>query len=143
MKSNFTSLPPLCHAGPVMFKKLLPFLTLLLITGCAGTFSRLTPLMQPRNANNIYAVEVEFTSSQQSLRWDSIQGDIVLQDGTVLPMRKVLGMPNRWEGLVPVPASQDVVSYRVKFDYTVNTFGKPPQPTSTLSPIYTLHITAE
>jgi hypothetical protein len=125
-----------------MFKKLLPFLTLLLITGCAGTFSRLTPLMQPRNANNLYAVEVEFTSSQQALRWDSIQGNILL-DGNLLPMRKVLGMPNRWEGLVPVPPGSDVVSYRVKFDYLVNTFGKPPQPGSMLSPIYTLHITAE
>jgi hypothetical protein len=125
-----------------MFKKLLPLLTLLLITGCAGTFSRLTPLMQPRNANNLYPVEVEFASSQQALRWDSIQASIVL-DGNLLPMRKVLGMPNRWEGLVPVPPSSDVVSYRVKFDYTVNTFGKPPQPASILSPIYTLHITAE
>lgn len=142
MKSNFTSLPLLCHAGPVMFKKLLPFLTLFLITGCAGTFSRLTPLMQPRNANNLYAVEVEFTSSQSALRWDSIKGSIVL-DGNLLPMRKVLGMSNRWEGLVPVPPNSDVVSYRVKFDYLYNSFGKPPQPGSMLSPIYTLHITAE
>jgi hypothetical protein len=123
-----------------MLKKILPLLTLLLITGCAGTFSRLTPLVQVRNDNNLYSVEVAFTSSQQSLRWDSIQANIQLRDGSLLPMRKVMGVPNRWEGLVPVPAGQDAVSYRVKFDYLVNTFGKPPQPTSSVTPVYTLRV---
>ena len=122
-----------------MLKKLLPFLTLLLITGCAGTFTRLTPLEQPRNANNLYSVEVSFTSEQQSLRWDSVQANILL-DGNLLPMRPVLGLSNRWEGLVPVPAGQNSVSYRVKFDYTYNSFGKPPQPSSVVTPVYTLHI---
>jgi hypothetical protein len=122
-----------------MLKKFLPFLALLLITGCAGTLSRLTPLQQPRNANNLYPVEISFTSSQQSIRWDSVQANISL-DGNLLPMRKVEGVPNRWEGLVPVPAGQNSVSYRVKFDYLYNSFGKVPQPSSEISPVYTLQI---
>ena len=88
-----------------MLKKFLPLLVLpaLLLAGCTtAQFTRLTPLQQPRNTNNVYAVEVAFNSSQQSLRWDSIK-PYVLVNGQQLPMRQVLGMENRWEGLVPVP----------------------------------------
>ena len=38
--------------------------------------------------NNLYPVEVAFNSSQQSLRWDSIQ-PYVLVNGEPYPMRQV------------------------------------------------------
>lgn len=132
-------MPPFCNALPMMLKRFLMVLPVLLLTGCAGTFSRLTPAMQPRNANNLYPVEVAFNSKQQSLRWDSIQ-PYVLVAGQLYPMRPEPMMKNRWEGLVPVPPSASSVDYRFKFDYLYNSFGKDPQPNSVFSPTYKLTI---
>jgi hypothetical protein len=123
----------------IMLKKFLAVLPILLLTGCAGTFSRLTPLEQPRNSNNLYPVEAVFNSSQQSLRWDSIQAN-VLVDGVLYPMRQVPMMQNRWDGFVPVPPGTNSVSYRFKFDYLCNAFGQPPKPDSSVSPVYKLTV---
>ena len=123
----------------IMLKKFLAVLPLVLLTGCATTFTRLTPLEQPRNSNNLYPVEVVFNSSQQSLRWDSIQ-PYVLVNGALSPMHQVPMMQNRWEGFVLVPAGANSVSYRFKFDYTYNAFGQPPKPNSAFSPVYKLTI---
>ena len=91
-------------------KKFLPFLPVLLLAGCTtASFTRLTPNAQPRNANNLYPVEVVFDSHQQSLRWDSIQ-PYVLVNGQPLPLRSVPVVKNRWEGLVPVPPSATAVA---------------------------------
>ena len=92
----------------IMLKKFLAVLPLLLLTGCATTFTRLTPLEQPRNSNNLYPVEVVFNSSQQSLRWESIQ-PYVLVNGALYPMRQVPMMQNRWDGFVPVPPGTNSV----------------------------------
>lgn len=123
----------------IMLKKFLAVLPLLLLTGCATTFTRLTPLEQPRNPNNLYPVEVVFNSSQQSLRWDSIQPN-VLVNGVLYPMRQVPMMQNRWDGFVPVPPGVNSVSYRFKFDYLCNVFGAPPKPNSVSSPVYKLTV---
>jgi len=122
-----------------MLKKFLAVLPLLLLTGCATTFTRLTPSEQPRNSNNLYPVEVAFNSSQQSLRWDSIQ-PYVLVNGVLYPMRQVPMLQNRWDGFVPVPPGTNSVSYRFKFDYLCNAFGGPPKPNSAFSPVYNLTI---
>jgi hypothetical protein len=123
----------------MIWKKFLPLLPVLLLTGCAATFTRLTPLEQPRNPNNLYPVEVIFNSQQQSLRWDSIQ-PYVLVDGDLYPLRPVPLVQNRWEGFVPVPPSAGGVSYRFKFDYLYNNFNTPPKPDSAYSPEYKLEI---
>jgi hypothetical protein len=122
-------------------KKFLPLLPALLLVGCATshTFTRMTPSQEPRNADNQYPVEVAFTSEQQSLRWDSVHA-YVLANGQSYPMRKVPIVNNRWEGYLPVPASQNSINYRFKFEYLYNSFGKEPQHDSTLSPIYTLKV---
>jgi len=121
-------------------KKFLPFLPVLLLAGCTtATFTRLTPNAQPRNANNLYPVEVVFDSQQQSLRWDSIQ-PYVLVNGQPLPLRPVPVVKNRWEGLVPVPPSANAVNYRFKFDYLYNSFGTAPKPNSVSSKVYTLKV---
>jgi hypothetical protein len=123
-----------------MLKKFLPLLPVLLLAGCmTGTFTRLTPVQQPRNPDNLYPVEAAFDSSQQALRWDSIKAYVVVH-GQPLPMRPVPLVKNRWEGLIPLPAGATSVNYRFKFDYLYNNFGSAPQPNSETSKIYTLKV---
>jgi len=123
----------------MILKKFLPLLPLLLMTGCASTFTRLSPLQQQRNANNLYPVEVQFNSPQQSLRLDSIK-PYVLVNGEPYPLRPVEMVQNRWEGFVPVPPGVSTVGYRFKFDYLYNSFNSPPKPDSAWSPMYQLRI---
>ena len=99
----------------------------------------MTPLEQPRNANNLYPVEVIFTSPQQALRWDSLK-PFVLVNGDLYPLRPVPIVPNRWEGFVPVPPTANGVTYRFKFDYLYNNMGTEPKPGSASSPLYNLKI---
>jgi len=110
----------------------------LFLAGCTTTFTNLTPLQQSRNANNLYPVEVAFTTRQQSLRWDTIKPQIAVGN-EYYPMRQTLLMTNRWEGLLPVAANTGVVHYRYKFDFIYNTMGTL-RPDSALSPEYTLRV---
>jgi hypothetical protein len=122
-----------------MLKKILPLLLApLLMGGCATEFTNLTPKQQVRNANNFYPVEVAFTSRQQTLRWKTIQPQIVV-GSEFIPMHPTPLMNNRWEGLVPVPPGESVVHYRYKFEFEQNAFG-PPRPDNAVSPEYTLRI---
>lgn len=121
-----------------MFKKISLLTLPLLLAGCASTFTNLTPTRQPRNAENLYPVEVQFNSKQQTLRWHTIKPYVQVGDN-LLPMRPTPLMNNRWEGLVPVPSGADMVEYRYKFDYEFNTFG-PVEKDSALSPKYELKI---
>lgn len=127
-----------------MLKKFLPLLPVLLLAGCSttATFTRMTPTQQPRNPDNLYPVEVAFTSSQQSLRWDSIK-PYVLVNGQPYELRQVPIVRNRWEGYIPVPATASEVKYRFKFDYLYNSFGQDPQPDSKWSPVYSLKIVGQ
>lgn len=122
-------------------KKFFPLLPALLVAGCASTatFTHMTPSHQPRNADNQYPVEVAFSSQQQSIRWDSLQPH-VLVNGESYPLRPVPVVKNRWEGVIPVPPTANSVTYRFKFDYLYNAFGKNPQPDSSWSPTYSLKV---
>ena len=122
-----------------MWKKFLPVLSVLLLTGCASTFTRLTPLQQPRNSNNMYPVEVAFNSKQQSLRWETIQ-TFVLVNGELYPLHQVPIVKNRWEGFVQVLPGVNAIDYRFKFDYKYNNVGTEPKPSSAFSPMYKLKI---
>jgi hypothetical protein len=123
----------------MIWKKFLPLLPVLLLAGCTSTFTRVTPLQQPRNSNNLYPVEVIFTSTQQALRWDSLK-PCVLVNGDLYPLRPVPIVQNRWEGFVPVPPTANGVTYRFKFDYLYNNVGTEPMPSSAFSPQYNLKI---
>jgi len=114
-------------------------MSVLLLTGCASQFTRLTPLQQPRNASTQYPVEVAFNSKQQSLRWESIQ-PYVLVNGQPSALRHVALVQNRWEGFVSVPPGVNTVEYRFKFDYKYNAVAKGPTSGTALSPIYKLTI---
>jgi hypothetical protein len=124
-----------------MLKKFLPLLPVLLLAGCTttGTFTRLTPSQEPRNTDNLYPVEAAFDSPQQSLRWDSIHA-YALANGQAYPLRRVSLVKNRWEGVIPLPPGAATVTYRFKFDYLYNSFGKAPQPNSVMSRVYTLKV---
>jgi hypothetical protein len=123
-----------------MLKKFLPLLPMVLLAGCvSGTFTRLTPNEQPRNPNNLYPVEVEFNSTQQALRWDSIKSYVIV-NGQPAPMHPVPLVKNRWEGLVQVPPGAGSVQYKFKFDYLYNNFGTVPQPNSEASRMFTLKV---
>jgi hypothetical protein len=125
-----------------MLKRILPALLLpLILAGCATSFTNLTPSQQTRTTNNVYSVEVEFVSNQQSLRWDSIRPQILVGSQSY-DMRSTPLMNNRWEGQILVPASSDKVTYRYRFDYDYNSFGKPKADTA-LSPQYILRIRPE
>ena len=137
-KSNFTRL---WHFATLvrMLKKLLPLAFLpLLLSGCVSTFTNLTPTQQLRTTNNLYTVEVELTSNQRTLKWETINPQIVV-GADVYKMHATPLMTNRWEGELPVPASDNVVHYHYKFDYLENAFG-PAQPGSAASSEYTLKI---
>ena len=122
-----------------MFKKYLPVLFLpLLLAGCTTTITNLTPQLQTRRADNLYPVEVALDSSEQALLWETIRPQILV-GGQAYPMRLTPLMTNRWEGLLPVPASQDAAHYRYEFDYDYNTMGGP-RSRSLASPEYTLRI---
>lgn len=125
-----------------MVKKSLPVLLLgLLLAGCATTthITNLTPKQEFRNSNGLYSVEAAMSSRQQTLRWQSVR-PTVLVDKEFYPMRPTPLMTNRWETLIPVPAGQNTVYYRFKFDFDYNTFGSPGSSDSKLSPVYRLQI---
>ena len=121
-----------------MFKKFLLLSLPLLLAGCAHNFTNLTPTRQPRNAENLYPVEVQFNSRQQTLRWHTIK-PYVLVGSELLPMRPTPLMKNRWEGLVPLPAGASKVDYRYKFEFESSTFGGF-ENDSALSPKYQLKV---
>lgn len=121
-------------------KKLLPVLLApLLLAGCATVFTNLTPQRQVRNDNHLYRVEVALNSRQQTLRWESIQ-PFVNVGGEGYPMRPIRLMTNRWEALLPIPATLSAIQYRYKFDFKYNVMGKSPQNDSVSSPEYKLTI---
>ncbi len=122
-----------------MLKRVLPLLVApLLLAGCGTTFTNLSAQHQVRNANNLYPVDVALASRQQSLRWNSIQPYVVVGVDKY-PMRPTPLMTNRWEGLLPVPATTNVVHYHYKFDFQYNAFGAP-KADSASSPEYRLQI---
>ena len=123
----------------IMLKKIMPLLPVLLLAGCTtATFSRLTPNQQPRNANNLYPVEVAFDSNRQALRWDSIKPYVIVGDQAYL-MRPMPYLSNRWETLVPVPAGQKSLHYQYKLDWQYNAIPEP-RNDSVISPQQTLTI---
>jgi hypothetical protein len=120
-------------------KRILPLLLLpLLLAGCKTTLTNLTPLQQTRSTNDLYMVEAALSSRQQTMRWQSIRPQ-VLVGKEAFPMRPTPLMTNRFEALIPVPATKNTVNYRYKFDFDYNSFGQP-KTDSALSQDYTLRI---
>jgi heat shock protein HslJ len=125
-----------------MLKKALPVLLLALVmAGCSTPFTptNLTARQQQRNANNLYPMEVALYTRQKTLEWGTIQPYVKVGQ-ELYPMRLTSLMTNRWEALVPIPATTKEITYRYKFEFKYNVFGGPPKPDSRISPEYTLRI---
>jgi hypothetical protein len=108
-----------------MMKKLLAFVCVpLLLVGCVTTLTNLTATSQPRSPNNLYLIEYQWDTTEQAIKPDSVKPFVVVGFDTY-EMRLTPKMTNRWEVLVPIPPSKDVVNYRFKVDYEYARFGKP------------------
>jgi hypothetical protein len=121
-----------------IIKQALPVLLLaLLMAGCTTTtITNLTSQLQSRNPSGLYPIEASLASTQQTLRWETIQPSVIIGN-ELFPMRPTPLMKNRWETLVPVPPGRNAVTYRIKFDYNYNAFSAP-KSDSKLSPEYRL-----
>lgn len=109
-----------------------------LMVGCTSTITNLTPSRQPRAASGMYPVEMVWDTRQQTVRPTTLQPFVIVEFQS-FPMRPTLGVQNRWETVIPVPAGQNSVSYHIRVDYEYARFGKP-QKSSRLSPGYRFDI---
>src|SRR6185436_16269881 len=100
-----------------MMKRLLGLVVLpvLLLAGCTTTLTNLTATSQPRNPKDLYLIEYEWDTTQQTVKPDTIQPFVVVGFDSY-EMRQTPKMTNRWEALVPVPQDKDVLVYRFKVD---------------------------
>ena len=111
----------------------------LVLAGCATSqITNLTTTRQPRNASGVYPVEFAWDSNQSSIIDSSIKPYVVI--GTEFyPMRPSMGIGNRWETVIPVPADKTFTVYHFKVDYQYRGFGHP-EKSSRLSNSYRLDI---
>jgi hypothetical protein len=118
------------------------FLLLALVTvwlvGCASTITNLSPSQLPRNANGQYPVAVAFDTRQATIRPQTLTPYVIVGE-TAYPMQPTPLITNRWEAVIPVPASERFAHYHFKLDYEYTRMGKPGK-NSMLSQDYTLRI---
>lgn len=94
------------------------------LTGCETTgVTNLTPSTLPRNPTGQYMVEMQLDTKQQTMLPDTITPAVVVGFESY-PMRRTKKTQNRWEGLIPVPASKDTITYHFKANYEYQGFGK-------------------
>lgn len=129
-----------------MLNRLRCFLTVLLLAiagvGCTSTsITNLTPSDFPRSNSGLYRVEAAWKSNQKSIQKDSVQPMVIIGE-TQYPMQPVPFASNRWETMVPVSASDDVIYYQFKFNYNYSAIPQP-RANSQRSPEYRLDITPE
>lgn len=111
-----------------------------LLAGCGttSTVTQLSPRTQTRNAEGLYPVEIEFRSNMRALRKETLKPYLQVGENNY-PMRRTPRMEHRWETLMPVPATTNLVNYKVKVDFEYNAIPAP-KPNSVLSPPYQLQI---
>jgi len=130
------------HTRPMM-RKALQFGSLaaaVLQVGCGttSTVTLLSPRTQVRNAEGLYPVEIEFRSNMQALKKETLKPYLQVGDNNY-PMRRTPRLDTRWETLLPVPATNSVMDYRVKVDFEYNAIPAP-RSNSVLSQPYRLQI---
>ena len=106
--------------------------------GTTSTVTQLTPRTQTRNAEGLYPVEIEFRSNMQALKKETLKPYLQVGDSNY-PMRRTPRMEHRWETLLPVPATTNLVNYKVKVDFEYNAIPVA-KPDSVLSAPYQLQI---
>lgn len=118
---------------------LLSVLMAALFVGCTHTtITNLTATTVQREPNNLYRVEYQWNSDQQTVINESITPYVVVA-AEMYPMTRVRFTPNRWEAWVPVAASRAYIVYHFKVDYKYRRFGSEGE-ASRLSPEYKMVI---
>jgi hypothetical protein len=112
---------------------------LAIVAGCATSrVTNLTTTRVPRNPTGMYPVEFVFDTTQQSLIDSSVKPFAVV-GYEFYPMRRAIGISNRWETVIPVAPDKNSVIYHFKVEYEYRAFGNP-EKSSKLSPSYKLEI---
>ena len=106
--------------------------------GTTSTVTQLSPRTQTRNPEGLYPVEIEFRSNMQALKKETLKPYLQVGENSY-PMRRTPRMEHRWETLLPVPATTNMVNYKVKVDFEYNAMPAP-KLDSVLSPPYQLQI---
>ena len=140
-KSTFTTKTTVCNA-PAPMRNLVFIIAVcgIVLGGCASSrVTNLTTTRQVRNASGVYPIEFAWDTSDQTVIEGSLKPVAIVNGRDFYSMRPSLGISNRWETVVPVPASEDHVIFRFKVDYLYRAFG-PAQKSSKLSQDYRLNI---
>jgi hypothetical protein len=88
-----------------------------LMAGCTTpTITNLTPSRLSRKPNDQYPFAVEYYTRQATLVRDSMKAYVIIGNEKYL-MERIPMLTNRFETLVPIPAGQDTVTYRYRFEY--------------------------
>jgi len=77
----------------------------------------LTPRNAASTANGVHHFEVEWDSSLRGANNPEVQAFVMIGE-ELFPLQRIPDTTDRWEGDVPIPTDQPVVSYRYKFDYS-------------------------
>lgn len=88
----------------------------------------------------MYPVEFVWDSNQQTIIAGSLKPYVVI-GFDFYPMRPSLGISNRWETVIPVPADKNSITYRFKVDYEYRAFGQPQKSSKLSATDYRLDIT--
>ena len=115
------------------------FLAALLLGGCArATLTNLTVGQLPRDATGFYRVEIRWENNANGVRHETVQ-PVVLVGTNVFPMERVALLTNDWQVLLPVPADEVGVTYRVRVDWEFNAIPVP-EANSKMSKTFRLQI---
>jgi hypothetical protein len=102
-------------------KKIFILLVLpLALAGCSSTIINLTPGRLARNSDGTYHVEAAWRTTEQAIRPETIKPWVIVGfDSYEMHPEQVVS--DRWEAFVPVPADQNLLHYRFRFDFSRNT----------------------
>lgn len=123
---------------PKMKKIFILLLLPLALAGCSSTITNLTPSRLARSSDGTYRVEAAWRTTEQAIRPETIKPSVIVGFESY-EMRPELVVSDRWEAFVPVPADQNLLHYRFKFDFSRNTIPARVED-SKLSPGFTLKI---
>jgi len=140
--NRFTSRPASARLWRIMTRQkgiLLILVCVVLLGGCArATLTNLTVGQQPRDANGLYRVEIIWENNANGVRHETVQ-PVVLVGTNAFPMQRTALVSNRWETLLPVPADEAGLVYRIRVDWKFNAIPVP-EANSKMSKTFQLQI---
>jgi len=123
----------------ISLKAILITWVVLLQTGCvSSTIVNLTPSKLTRNAEGIYRFEAAWDSNQKSIKEETLQGYLVM-DEVQYPMERVALVEDRWEVMIPLDEVPEGQTYHMKFDYLYDSYPEP-KPNSLRSKPFSLEL---